>query len=183
MFFPIRGWLEQGKTEKQAIAEPKQAHHLHRPSEIQTLIESAQRDDKSIEKGQKESPATARQAGGTPLICSLGHKEMATRVNVEKHEGSFTHPDRQLQFEVIQSQTIGMHRQTGRGGAVLRRSSRTCNYVPYYRVKGESADEFHYFTSISTRQALAPHLRGSHGPHRSFAVGTGRCARPCVDCG
>jgi hypothetical protein len=84
---------------------------------------------------------------------------------------------------VVVIETLGVHRQTGRGGAVLRRSSRTCNSVPYYRVKGESSDEFHHFTSISTRQAGDPNLRGPHGPHRCFGVGTGRCARPCDDCG
>lgn len=84
---------------------------------------------------------------------------------------------------VVVIETLGAHRQTGRGGAVLRRSSRTCNYVPYYRVKGESSDEFHHFTSISTRQAGVPNLRGLHGPHRCFGVGTGRCARPCDDWG
>src|SRR6516165_7064410 len=80
---------------------------------------------------------------------------------------------------VVVTETRGVHRQTSRGGAVLRRSSRTCNDVPYYRVKGESADEFHYFTSLSTPQAGDPHLRGPHGPHRCFGVGTGRGARPC----
>jgi DDE family transposase len=35
------------------------------------------------------------------LLRKLGY---SLRVNVKKHEGSFAHPDRELQFELLESQ-------------------------------------------------------------------------------
>jgi DDE family transposase len=48
------------------------------------------------EGGHPASPPTVGR-----LLRKLGY---SLRVNVKKHEGSFAHPDRELQFELLESQ-------------------------------------------------------------------------------
>src|SRR2546428_7459727 len=82
--FQLGVGLNNGRPSNRLLMNPIRLIMRTDHPRFKPVLRALRETKKALMKARKEPPATARQAGGAPIIFSLGHNEMATKMRPTK---------------------------------------------------------------------------------------------------